>query len=84
MKRAFSTILTAGLLAVGVTAFAGASLAGSSDVRHRHVYKSKSHQISRSRADERHYEHMRAEAYDPAGAYKGYPDWARYALSPKW
>ena len=28
-------------------------------------------------------DHIRAKSYDPAGSYKAYPDWARYALSPK-
>ena len=27
--------------------------------------------------------HIRAKSYDPGGSYKAYPDWARYALSPK-
>ena len=26
---------------------------------------------------------IRARNLDPAGDYKGYPDWARFALSPK-
>jgi hypothetical protein len=28
-------------------------------------------------------DHIRAKSYDPGGSYKAYPDWARYALSPK-
>ncbi len=34
--------------------------------------------------DRDHYEAARAHNVDPAGDYKGYPDWARYALSPKY
>ena len=29
------------------------------------------------------YDRARAEDVDPGGSYKAYPDWARYALSPK-
>ncbi len=42
-----------------------------------------SQQQDRRTASEREYEHTRAKAYDPGGSYDGYPDWARYALSPK-
>ena len=28
-------------------------------------------------------DHIRAKSADPGGSYRAYPDWARYALSPK-
>ena len=34
-------------------------------------------------ADQREYERTLAEGVDPGGSYAAYPDWARYALSPK-
>lgn len=40
-------------------------------------------QARRQSASEREWEHTRAKAYDPGGSFDGYPDWARYALSPK-
>ena len=33
--------------------------------------------------DSESYDRARAEDVDPGGSYKAYPDWARYALSPK-
>jgi len=35
------------------------------------------------RRDSYSYDRARAEDVDPGGSYKAYPDWARYALSPK-
>jgi hypothetical protein len=43
----------------------------------------RSHDRQRLTRDQREYERTRAESYDPGGSYAGYPDWARYALSPK-
>lgn len=39
-------------------------------------------QTDQSRSDTAQYERARARAYDN-GSYSNYPDWARYALSPK-
>lgn len=61
-------------LVLGAAAAIMFSLAPSADAkssRHRHWSQS-------TEAD-----HIRAKSYDPAGSYKAYPDWARYALSPK-
>ena len=41
-----------------------------------------SYSYDRARA-EAEYDRARAEDVDPGGSYKAYPDWARYALSPK-
>lgn len=38
---------------------------------------------SRDTAASREYDRIRADQYDPTGSYSAYPDWARYALSPK-
>ena len=40
-------------------------------------------QADQRTAQEREYDRARAKAYDPGGSYEAYPDWARYALSPK-
>ncbi len=39
--------------------------------------------VDRRSAQEREWERDRANHYDPTGSYAAYPDWARYALSPK-
>ena len=70
-----------------VTVVAGASLTTQAEARRRHyrtyddggAYRGdyRNSRLLRS-AD-----HDRAVAADPTGSYRAYPDWARYALSPK-
>lgn len=39
--------------------------------------------VDRRTEAEREYDRARANDVDPGGSYSAYPDWARYALSPK-
>ena len=64
-----------------MAAFSGAAFAGPSDKAPRYAKASKYVTYQRrQRVD--HYA-ARAHDLDPAGDYKGYPNWARVALSPK-
>jgi hypothetical protein len=51
---------------------------GDAEAKRYRSYKSK------SASQNAEFERNRANSFDPAGRFKGYPDWARYALSPKW
>ena len=78
-----STVLVLGAIAVAAPAVAGERHA------ERHGYNKHRHSHSSVRVyghryySSRSYDRIRANDYDPAGAYRDYPDWARYALSPK-
>jgi hypothetical protein len=80
-------ITWATLAAVGV-AFAATGLQASeaSEYRARKARDraaARAHHSERLTPDQREYERARAENVDPGGSYRDYPDWARYALSPK-
>lgn len=76
------------VIGLGLSGMIGAASAGGRDYddersytsRHRH---SRSHSRERLTPDQREFERTRANSYDPTGSYAAYPDWARYALSPK-
>ena len=52
-------------------------------LRHDRARHARVQHNERLTPDQREFERTRAESYDPTGSYSAYPDWARYALSPK-
>lgn len=85
LKLLAASVLAAALLAPATTMPAEAGYSkgkrySSSDRRKSHAYRNR---YDRRDAAEREYDRARAESVDPGGSYSAYPDWARYALSPK-
>ena len=74
-----------GLLSLG--AVSAASAEDGYDGRERSYrarhHTARTHYRERLTPDQREFERARANNYDPTGSYSAYPDWARYALSPK-
>lgn len=88
--RGALSAISATSLVLGALAVTGVALAPVSAEAHSRCWRTDSgRKVCRHRsydhrdAAEREYDHMRAKSYDPGGSYSGYPDWARYALSPK-
>lgn len=77
-NRLVLSILVAGLLAPAMPV---ASQAGEGP-EYRRYRKAPKHVVRPRRDIEDEYA-ARANNLDPAGDYKGYPNWARVALSPK-
>jgi len=77
-------ITLAAILSAALLLTAAADADAKSRKRHHgyHGHRVAATQDRRS-ADEREYDRARAKAFDPGGSYSAYPDWARYALSPK-
>ena len=76
------------VIGLGLFGVIGTASAGDGDYDRERTYHSRHRQArlhSRERLtrDQREFERTRAENYDPTGSYAAYPDWARYALSPK-
>ena len=73
-------------LVILISAVASANLAEArsryrnEDGTHSRRSYSSTRSYNRTRDDA---EHVRAQESDPTGSYRAYPDWARYALSPK-
>jgi hypothetical protein len=76
LAMALATVLSAALLLTATTA------ADAKSRKHHKGHRDTAAHDRRS-ADEREYDRARAKAFDPGGSYSAYPDWARYALSPK-
>lgn len=76
LAMAQALVLSAALLLTAATA------ADAKSRKRHHGHRDAATQDRRS-ADEREYDRARARAFDPGGSYSAYPDWARYALSPK-
>ncbi len=76
-----ATVLTAAI-ALGLGA-ASAEAKSCKYKKHGCTRDQYARELDRRTASEREWEHTRAKAYDPGGSYEAYPDWARYALSPK-
>lgn len=78
---------TAAAIATALVLVAGAGAADAKSCQKKYSQSCDSYTAytegQRQRASEREWERTRAKAYDPGGSYSGYPDWARYALSPK-
>lgn len=76
------------VICLGLTGIVGTANAddrsndGERSYRSHHRY-ARSHTRERLTRDQREFERTRADSYDPTGSYSAYPDWARYALSPK-
>ncbi len=82
MTARFPTLTVA--LAMAVTLVGGATAADAKSCKKRYSDRcGYATEQQRQSASEKEWEHTRAKAYDPGGSYSGYPDWARYALSPK-
>ena len=78
--------LFVGIVAVSfLSAMAAASAQDGENkrLRHERARHERVHHHERLTPAQREFERTRAESYDPTGSYSAYPDWARYALSPK-
>ncbi len=85
VSTAVVAAVTVGSLPLHVTP-ADARKGGTVEQRAHHARKRHdrdSQRYDRQTANAREYDRARAENYDPGGSYAAYPDWARYALSPK-
>ena len=78
------------LAATALIAAAVATLPAPAEAGSRRCYERRDGRVvcreahaDRRSAQEREWERDRANHYDPTGSYASYPDWARYALSPK-
>ena len=74
-----------GVAALGC--IAATAMADTADANHRskkdRARAERAYKGERLTPDQREYERARAENVDPGSSYAAYPDWARYALSPK-
>jgi hypothetical protein len=82
------TVLTALAIAIGLVSMPALSEANSTQRDHYGWRKHKSAQAAAAhqrklKAQQEAADQLRADYLDPAGNFKGYPAWARAALSPK-
>lgn len=70
-------------IAVGLPVAAGPALADH-ETRYRSAKKYERIYVKKRKARDDDQYAARAHQLDPAGDYKGYPNWARVALSPKY